>query len=95
VTPSHPIPCSMLDREPIAEPIAFFLEKREVSNHFACLARARAGGFPAFVGLPPGVGRGRADPGVVILCRFSVTPATARTKRRVMAVMARFSLGLP
>jgi hypothetical protein len=95
VTPAHPIPCSMLDREPVMERAVFFQEKREVSNHFACLARASARRLAGFARSARGVARVLVAATPALFRVFVVIAVTARTKRRVIAVIARFSFGLP
>ena len=89
----------MLDREPPSEVRRFFEIKRGLSNHLACLPRGRAARFETrfdarelrsrAVVRPPDRDCSALLPGFV---DFSLT---ARTKRRVMASISRFSLGLP
>lgn len=95
MTPFHPIPCSMLDREAVSEAVAFFLEKREVSRHFACLARGQAKRLLGFCALAGGPATIRARRGLRFSGEFAGVRATARTKRRVIASMSRFCFGLP
>ena len=88
-------PCSMLDREPVMERGVFFLKKRGVSNHFACLARASVRRLAGFAGRARGVARVLVAATLALFGVFVDIAVTARTKRRVIAVIARFSFGLP
>jgi len=85
----------MLDREPGPEAAWFFVMDCRLSNHFACLARAEAERFADF-GLAAALGRlGRLRVWLLVSRTFDDFSVTARTKRRVMAVIARFSAGFP
>ena len=95
VTCRHPFPCSMLDREESSERCRFFVKQRGLSNHFACLAGAPA---ERRLALGRAAGRGRTPRlrlCALVLLGFAKIVAMARTKRRVIAVISRFSAGSP
>jgi hypothetical protein len=95
VTLFRTVPCSMLDRESSLEAGRFFVAERGVSNHFACLPRARRAPVAAFGPAVGGAFALRLRDCADVLRRFGDSLLTARTKRRVIASISRFSWGLP